>query len=80
MALTAAVAAVLLSLGGYDPGEAATAAATGAFGSVDAVLSITVVRAVPLVLTGLADRQNGLRAVASLPGMRGRQIRVAQER
>ena len=54
VALTAAVAAALLALGGYDPWAAATAAATGAFGSVDAVLSITLVRSVPLALTGLA--------------------------
>ena len=54
VALTAMLAAVLLALGGYDPRSAAAAAARGAFGSADAVLSITIVRAVPLVLTGLA--------------------------
>jgi simple sugar transport system permease protein len=54
VALTAAVAALLLRLGGYDAWAAARAAAAGAFGSPEAVLSITAVRAVPLVLTGLA--------------------------
>jgi simple sugar transport system permease protein len=54
VALTGLVAGVLLALGGYDPWAAATAAAAGAFGSPDALLSITAVRAVPLVLTGLA--------------------------
>jgi simple sugar transport system permease protein len=52
--VTSALAAVLLWLGGYDPAEAASAALAGAFGSRDAVLSITMVRAIPLVLTGLA--------------------------
>jgi ABC-type uncharacterized transport system permease subunit len=54
VALTAVVAGVLLALGGYDPWAVAGAAARGAFGSTDAALSITAVRAVPLVLTGLA--------------------------
>jgi simple sugar transport system permease protein len=52
--VTSALAAFLLWLGGYDPAEAAGAAVGGAFGSRDAILSITVVRAIPLILTGLA--------------------------
>jgi ABC-type uncharacterized transport system permease subunit len=52
--VTSAVAAALLWLGGYDPWRAGTAAAAGAFGSREAVLSITIVRAIPLILTGLA--------------------------
>ena len=64
VAAAAAAAAVLaasllatasaLALGGYHPLTAGAALAAGAFGSVDAVLSVTLVRAVPLVLTGLA--------------------------
>ncbi|MGE0160159.1 MAG: ABC transporter permease [Gemmatimonadales bacterium] len=54
VALTGALAAASLWLGGYDPWRAAAAAAAGAFGSPEAVVSITLVRAVPLVLTGLA--------------------------
>ena len=54
VAATAAVTAALLWAGGYDPLEAARAAASGAFGSREALLSITMVRAIPLVLTGLA--------------------------
>jgi simple sugar transport system permease protein len=54
VALTGVLAAVLLRLGGYDPLEAARAAAAGAFGSPEALLSITIVRAAPLILTGLA--------------------------
>ena len=51
---TGVVAAALLWVGGYDPLAAARAAARGAFGGRDAILSITLVRAIPLVLTGLA--------------------------
>src|SRR5687768_796848 len=50
----ATLGAVLLWVGGYDPFSAARAAAVGAFGSRDALLSITLVRSIPLVLTGLA--------------------------
>lgn len=56
----AALAASLLAtaaalwLGGYDPLAAGAALLRGAFGSFDALLSVTLVRAVPLVLTGLA--------------------------
>jgi simple sugar transport system permease protein len=52
--LTGALSAVLLLLGGYDPLATARAALAGAFGSADALLSITLVRAIPLMLTGLA--------------------------
>jgi len=51
---TLAAAAVLLLLGGFDPIAAARALVGGAFGSSDALLSITLVRSVPLILTGLA--------------------------
>ncbi len=51
---TLAAAAVGLALGGYDVGRAAAALLSGAFGSTDAVLSVTFVRAVPLILTGLS--------------------------
>jgi simple sugar transport system permease protein len=55
----AAVAAVLLLAGlvavaGYDAPAALAAMWRGAFGSADAVLSGTLVRATPLMLTGLA--------------------------
>lgn len=52
--VAAAVSALLLWAGGYDPVQAARAAFGGAFGSADALLSITTVRAIPLMLTGLA--------------------------
>jgi len=52
--LTALASGVLLALGGYDPLAAAGAMLAGAFGSADALLSITLVRSVPLILTGLA--------------------------
>ena len=51
---TALASALLLLLGGYDPLKAAGALLRGAFGSTDAFLSVTLVRSVPLVLTGLA--------------------------
>jgi simple sugar transport system permease protein len=54
LALTMGVAAAALALGGYDPARALGALVDGAVGSPDAFLSITLVRAVPLLLTGLA--------------------------
>jgi simple sugar transport system permease protein len=44
----------LLAAGGHDAGVALGALWSGAFGSADAVLSATLVRAVPLILAGLA--------------------------
>ena len=52
--VTAAVGAVLLLLGGYDPVAAAAAMLRGSFGSWNVFVSITLVRSVPLILTGLA--------------------------
>lgn len=52
--VTVAVAAASLALGGYDPVEAAGAMARGSVGSLQVLLSVTLVRAVPLILTGLA--------------------------
>lgn len=54
VALTAAAAGALLALGGFAPIDAGRAFLVGAFGSSEAFLSITLVRSVPLVLTGLA--------------------------
>lgn len=51
---TAAVAATLLALGGYDPVRAFAALLEGAFGSWNRFTSFTLVRATPLLLTGLA--------------------------
>ena len=51
---TLAVAAALLALGGYSPGVAFAALFRGAFGSWDRFVSFTLVRATPLLLTGLA--------------------------
>ncbi len=51
---TLAAAAMALWLGGYHPAVAAGALVRGAFGSREAFLSITLVRATPLILTGLA--------------------------
>jgi simple sugar transport system permease protein len=48
------VAGFLLWMGGYDPLQAAAAMWSGAFGTRDAFLSITLVRSVPFILTGLA--------------------------
>src|SRR5690606_9871722 len=48
------LAAVALAGGGYDTGAAAAALWRGAFGSPAVVPSVTLVRAIPLVLTGLA--------------------------
>lgn len=52
--LTALAGAGLLLLGGYDPGAAAAAMVRGAFGGWSTFVSITLVRSVPLILTGLA--------------------------
>jgi simple sugar transport system permease protein len=54
LAATLAAAAGSLALGGFDPWHALSALVTGSLGSPTAVLSITLVRAVPLMLTGLA--------------------------
>lgn len=54
LALTLGLAAAVLALGGHDPGAALTALVAGAAGSPDAFVSITLVRATPLLLTGLA--------------------------
>jgi len=54
LAVTASIAALLLWLGGYDPARAAAAMWSGAFGSRDAIVSVTLVRSVPFILTGLA--------------------------
>ncbi|MEX2465503.1 MAG: ABC transporter permease [Gemmatimonadota bacterium] len=51
---TVVLAGVVLVLGGYDPVQAAGAMIVGAFGSPSAIFSVTLVRAVPLILTGLA--------------------------
>ena len=51
---TMAIAAGLLALGGYAPGEVFAALARGSFGSWDRFVSFTLVRATPLLLTGLA--------------------------
>lgn len=45
--------AVGLGLAGYDAGSALSALFRGAFGSTDALLSATLVRAIPLTLLGL---------------------------
>jgi len=52
--MTASVAALLLALGGHDPIEAAGALVRGAAGTPDRLLSITLVRSIPLILAGLA--------------------------
>jgi ABC-type uncharacterized transport system permease subunit len=54
VALTAVVGSVLLVFGGHDPVVAVGALLRGAFGSWSAFVSITLVRSVPLILTGLA--------------------------
>ncbi|NNF26881.1 MAG: ABC transporter permease [Gemmatimonadetes bacterium] len=54
LAATVLVAAVLLALGGHSPGEALQALARGAFGTWTRFTSATLVRATPLLLTGLA--------------------------
>ena len=52
--LTLGAAAVLLLLGGYDPTKAAAAMLRGSVGSWNTFVSITLVRAVPLLFAGLA--------------------------
>jgi len=52
--LTALVTAGALLLGGYDPVAGLSALVGGAVGSPDVFFSITLVRSVPLILTGLA--------------------------
>jgi simple sugar transport system permease protein len=52
--VTFALAAGSLALGGFDPWRALGALLSGSLGSFTAVFSITLVRAVPLILTGLA--------------------------
>lgn len=54
LAVTGAIAALLLTLGGFSPARAAGALFGGAFGSWNGFVSITLVRSVPLILTGLA--------------------------
>jgi ABC-type uncharacterized transport system permease subunit len=54
LAATVTVVAISLAVGGHDPVPALTALVSGAFGSTDRLLSITLVRSVPLILTGLA--------------------------
>jgi simple sugar transport system permease protein len=54
LVLTAVAAMLLLWAGGYDPMRAAAAMVRGSFGNRDAFISITLVRSVPLILTGLA--------------------------
>lgn len=54
VAVTLTVAALLLSLGGFDPGVALDALVRGAAGSPRTFASVTLVRTVPLLLTGLA--------------------------
>ena len=51
---TVVVAALMLVAGGYDAVTAARALVFGAAGSREALLSVTLVRSVPLILTGLA--------------------------
>jgi ABC-type uncharacterized transport system permease subunit len=50
----ALVLAAVLTMTGYDAAPALTALWRGAFGSPDTILSATLVRATPLILTGLA--------------------------
>ena len=51
---TLVLALAVLVLGGYDPVAAVGAMARGAVGTPAALFSVTLVRAVPLILTGLA--------------------------
>ncbi len=51
---TAVVASVALLVGGHDPLEAFGALLRGAFGTPQRFVSFTLVRSVPLILTGLA--------------------------
>ena len=52
--VTVLVAGLALLLGGFDPGQAAGAMVRGTVGSPSALFSVTLVRAVPLILSGLA--------------------------
>ena len=52
--VTAASASLALWVGGYDVGRAAGALVGGAFGGWQVFFSVTLVRSVPLILTGLA--------------------------
>jgi simple sugar transport system permease protein len=54
LVFTLVVGAATLALGGYDPLLAFRTLLSGSLGSADAFLSITLVRAVPLLITGLA--------------------------
>ena len=54
LGLSFLLAAVALALGGHDPVRGLGALVGGAFGTWDRLLSITLVRAVPLILAGLA--------------------------
>lgn len=54
LALTLLLAVATLAIGGHDPVAAFGALLQGALGSPTAILSITLVRTVPLLLTGLA--------------------------
>ena len=54
LSLTGGVAIVALWAGGYDASQALGALVLGAAGGRDALLSVTLVRSVPLILTGLA--------------------------
>lgn len=54
LVLTALAAMMLLWAGGYDPFRAGASMLRGSFGGRDALFSITLVRSVPLILTGLA--------------------------
>lgn len=54
VAATVGVAAVSLAMGGFDPRLALGALVDGSVGSTSVLLSITLVRSVPLILTGLA--------------------------
>lgn len=51
---TLLLTALVLAIGGFPPGRALGALVTGSVGSADAFLSGTLVRATPLLLTGLA--------------------------
>ncbi|GMR11879.1 MAG: ABC transporter permease [Gemmatimonadota bacterium] len=52
--ITGVVAVGALVAGGYDPGVALSALVRGAAGSPEQLFSVTLVRSVPLILTGLA--------------------------
>ncbi len=54
LGLTVAIAMGAFLLSGHDPLDAGAALIRGAFGSTDRFVSITLVRSVPLIFTGLA--------------------------